>query len=217
MYVRCGALLMPSVFYFFTRLVETPFCFFWIFCFFLPSLPGLPSYRVLNPSHRTIVSCHIGTWGRRSPLGGTREFVPWRHERRWPVKSCVLYIWVVYSHLSMWLAGSGSSGTLGGLHVRRISYHQECVLTRPAGRHSCMRGVWPCRLAGCCLSIIPSFLSPSHRLARSGPISRKLEPGRLGVAIPCVRFQLTNTLPLPINFTPPAGRLVRAVGWACSS
>lgn len=76
--------------------------------------------------------------------------------------------------------------------------------------------VWPCSpsLASVFL-ITPSFPSPSHRLARPGVISRKLEPGRFGGFFFCpplaVRFQLTHC-PVPIKVAPPAGRLAGAVG-----
>lgn len=104
-------------------------------------------------------------------------------ERRCPVKKpvCVLYIWVVCSYLSVRPSGLRDPDRQApwwpACQTDRSITKDACLFARPGGTHAL--GGWPCRVASC--SVFPSFIplcSFSHRFARSGVISRKLEPGR---------------------------------------
>lgn len=224
--VRCSVLLMPSVFLFLFLLgwSKTPL-FGTFFAAFLPSPPSprRPSYRVLpSLSHRTVVDCHIGgAWaalpaGRWHGQGEFRKRVGVNDVALSKARGCSIFGWFC-SHPSvppLWVAGSGSSGTLVACMSDGIGYHQGCTLIRPPDGTAL--GEWPCRVASCSvfLSFIPLFLSPLYSLRRH--LEEAWTWAGLGVCLPFprVRFQLTQCF-VPVMVTPHAGRLAGAVGRAC--
>ena len=153
--------------------------FFGVFCFFLPSITGWPSYRVLPPSHRTIVYHHIGTWGRRPPRWCGRSLVGRAMNHDVTCQSCTLYLGLLASH-PLFTSGCGIRivrhlPCWPACQTVKIS---GCMLIRPPDDTRARGGGRAISTRALCLPFVPILSFLSHRPARSAVISRKLEPGR---------------------------------------
>lgn len=198
---------MPSVFLFARLVSQSPP--FWFLCFFLPSLPGCRPIGCLCLSHRTIVYPSCWTLGAPPAAAGQGARIRPRAWTALAVKGCALYLGRSLPPVRLDRDPDRQAPWWPACQTDRLSPGMRAY--SPVGRHSCNEGVAvPPRRA---LSVFLSFalLSLSRSpllLARSGVISRKLEPGRFGAIRPSLERGFSSLLVV----TPRTGRLAGA-GW----